>query len=222
MRAKFPWLTAAGVAAAFALASGCTRINEGVPPTTAQETHAFSNYWANRGYDAMDLVRLQWGVPRDFKAIGVKVKATSLAEAGFVYLQGKKVGLERRAVGIIRQDKIEGGVTPVYFSAFREAGEFGNVFMRTTTDWAKARDRRIIRNGFFWSDGTARPVALGFEFELLCFGGPDVQFYLCEMADFMVGWVGLDPRGDDVSRLVHAELDNQFFETAPAKEAEKK
>jgi len=217
MSARFPSLAAAAVVAALVLASGCARINEGIPPASAQETPAFSNYWANRFYDFMDLWRLQWGVARDFKAFGAKVKATSLAEAGFVYFEGTKVGVERRAVGIIRQKKTEGGFTPIYFSAIREGGEFGNFFMRTDTDWAKTRDRRIIRNGFFWSDGTGRPVAVGAEVELLCFGGPDVQFYLCELADFMVGWFGSDPRGDDVSRLAHAELDNQYFNKTPEK-----
>jgi len=218
MSARSPWLAVAAVV----LASGCARINENVPPPTAEETHAFSNYWPNRFYDFMDLFRFQWGVARDFKAFGAKVKATSLAEVGFVYFEGKKVGIERRAIGIIRQEKIEGGVTPIYFSAFREGGEFGNDFMRTTTQWAKVRDRRIIKNGFFWSDGTGRPVALGVELELFCFGGPDIQFYLCELADFMAGWVGLDPRGDDLSRLTHAELDNTFFKEEAAKAPEKK
>ncbi|MCX8036009.1 MAG: hypothetical protein N3D11_02925 [Candidatus Sumerlaeia bacterium] len=210
MRKQAHWIAAA-VAGVMAFTGGCARINEGVPPPSAPETHPFENFWPNRLYDFMDLMRVQWGVPRDFRAFGAKIKATSLAEAGFVYFEGKKVGLERRAVGIIRQDKIEGGITPVYFIGVREGGEFGNDFMRTTTDWAKVRDRRIIRNGFYWSDGTCRPVALGIELTFLCFGGPDLQFYLCELADFMVGWVGLDPRGDDVSRLVHAQLDTAFF-----------
>ncbi len=211
MRKQAQWLAAVALAGVMALTGGCARINEGVPPPSGPETHPFENFWPNRLYDFMDLMRVQWGVPRDFHAFGAKIKATSLAEAGFVYFEGKKVGLERRAVGIIRQDKMEGGITPVYFIGVREAGEFGNNFMRTTTDWAKVRDRRIIRNGFYWSDGTRRPAALGIEFTFLCFGGPDLQFYLCELADFMVGWVGLDPRGDDVSRLVHAELDTAFF-----------
>jgi hypothetical protein len=230
MSRKSPWLAIATVVAVLTVVSGCARINEGVAPPSAQESPVFSNYWANRGYDAMDLFRLQWGSPRDFKAFGATAKATCLAQAGFVFFEGKKVGMERRAVGILRQKKLEGGISPVYFTTIREGGEFGNYFMQTTTEWAKARDRRIIRNGFFWSDGTGRPISFGAELELFCFGGPDVQFYLCELADFLVGWFGLDPRGDDVSRLVHAGLDNQFFEkkaeegvTAPPTEkAEKK
>ena len=217
MRARSPWLTLAAGVAVLVMASGCTRLNEGIAPPAAPESPAFSNYWGNRLYDFMDLFRFEWGVPRDFRAGGATFKATALAQVGFVYFEGKKVGLERRAVGIIRQDKIEGGVTPVYYSCLREAGEFGNYFMRTDTDWAKVRDRRIIRNGFFWSDGTGRPWAIGAEVELLCLGGPDVQFYICEFADFVVGWVGMDPRGDDVSRLVHADLDNQYFDGTPPK-----
>jgi len=218
MKTRSTWLSIAAVVATVAVMSGCARINEGVPPPSAQETGAFSNFWANRLYDFMDLMRLEWGAPRDFKAFGATAKATCLAQAGFVFFEGTKVGLERRAVGIIRQKKIEGGISPVYFTTVREGGEFGNEFMRTTTDWAKARDRRIIRNGFFWSDGTERPFSFGFELELFCFGGPDVHFYLCELADFLAGWVGLDPRGDDVSRVVHAQLDNQFFEKSEKKE----
>jgi hypothetical protein len=195
-----------------AVASGCTRINEQLPPASPPETPAFSNFWANRGYDAMDIVRMQWGAPRDFKGFGLTVKITALCQGGLVYFEGKKVGLERRGVGIMRQKKLEGGISPLYFTTIKSAGEFGNFFMRTDTEWADVRDRRIIRNGFFWSDGTLRPTSLGFEAELFCLGGPDLQFYLCEFGDFFGGWVGLDPRGDDISRMGHADLDNQFFE----------
>jgi hypothetical protein len=55
--------------------------------------------------------------------------------------------------------------------------------------------------------------------EFFCFGGPDVQFYLCELGDFLVGVVGLDPRGDDVSRLTHADLDTRFFNDEKPEEA---
>lgn len=213
MRAR-TLLTVTVVAAATML-SGCARINEGVKPLPASEQPAFSNYLENRLYDFMDMFRLQWAVPRDFKAIGAKVKATALAQAGFVCFQGKKAGLERRAVGIIRQKKVEGGIAPLYFTSIREGGEYGNHFMRTNTAWAKTRDRRIIRNGFFWSDGTGRPMSVGAEVVLLCFGGPDVQFYVCELGDFVAGLFGFDPRGDDLSRLTHAELDNEFFGEEP-------
>jgi len=212
MSRRSPWLSLAAVAAALTVLSGCARINESVGPPGAPEAPVFSNFWLNRAYDFMDLARFEWGSPRDFKAFGATAKVTVLAQAGFVYFEGKKVGMERRGVGIIRQKKLEGGIFPVYFTTIREAGEFGNQFLRTDTDWAKVRDRRIIRNGFFWSDGTGRPISFGGEFEFFCFGGPDIQFYLCELADFFVGWVGLDPRCDDVSRVAYADLDNQFFE----------
>lgn len=212
MRAKSPWFSMAAVVLSLAMLSGCARINEGVSVEGAQESPALSNYWANRGYDAMDILRLQWGFPRDFKAFGATGKLTAVLQAGIVFFEGKKVGMERRSIGILRQKKLEGGITPVYYITVREAGEFGNFFMRTDTDWAQARDRRLVRNGFFWSDGTGRPLSVGGEVELFCLGGPDIMFYICELGDFMAGIVGLDPRGDDISRPVHTELDNLFFE----------
>jgi hypothetical protein len=215
MNTRTPWLSLMALLAGLFLASGCTRINQDLPAPTTEESHAFSSYWSNRGYDAMDMIRLQWGVPRDFKAFGISAKATALLQAGLVIFEGKKVGLERRAIGIKRQEKLEGGISPVYFTTIREAGEFGNYFMRTDTEWAETRDRRIIRNGFFWSDGTARPISFGLELEMFCLGGPDLMLYICEVGDFFAGWVGLDPRGDDLSRLTHAELDNQFFGDEP-------
>ena len=215
MSGKPSWVSAMAVLAAAVMLSGCTRINEQLPAPSTPERHAFSDFWFTRGCDAMDVFRFQWGVTRDFKAIGATFKATALAQAGFVHFAGAKVGMERRAVGIMRQKKTEGGISPLYFTSIRSAGEYGNQFMRTTTEWADVRDRRIVRNGFFWSDGTARPFAVGFEFEFFCFGGPDVQIYICEMADFFAGWFGLDPRGDDASRLVHADLDNQYFKDEP-------
>lgn len=211
MSRKSSWLSAAVLGLAVLMLTGCARINEGLPEPVPQETHAFSNYWANRGYDAMDIIRLQWGVPRDFKAIGITAKATALAQVGFVHFAGKKVGMERRGLGIMRQKKTEGGISPLYFTSIRSAGEYGNYFLRANTEWADVRDRRIIRNGFFWSDGTGRPLSFGVETALLCLGGPDVQIYLCELGDFFVGWLGMDPRGDDWKRLVHADLDNQYF-----------
>ena len=63
MRAKSPWLSIVAVILAVGMLSGCQRINEGIPAPSVGEAHAFSNYWANRGHDAMDIVRLQWGFP---------------------------------------------------------------------------------------------------------------------------------------------------------------
>jgi len=215
------WFSAAVALLALSLSSGCMCLNQNFqrdlpPPEPVLEgpDEVMCDYWSDRLYDFTDLFRLQWGVPRDFKAFGAKVKITSLAEAGFVYFLGKKAGMERRAIGVIRQDKCEGGITPVYFTGVTEAAECGNYFLVPNTRWQQIRDRRIVRRGLFWSDGTLHPVALGFEIELFCFGGPDVQFYFCELGDFFAGWFGLDPRGDDLCHLGQTEVDNAFFHAA--------
>ncbi|MBM3334580.1 hypothetical protein FJY63_07950 [Candidatus Sumerlaeota bacterium] len=219
MKQKSLWSAVAAAVAVVLLAGGCARINESVVVApSAQETSAFSNYLGNRGNDFLDLFRFQWGAPRGVTALGATVKATALAQAGVLYFEGKKVGMERRGIGIVRQKKVEAGISPLYFMTIREAGESGNQFLRTTTDWAKVDERRNVRNGFFWSDGTARPLSFGVEVEAPCFGGPDIHFYPCELGDFLMGWVGLDPRADDVSRTVYADLDRQFFKDAEKKE----
>jgi len=190
---------------------GCATIHEKPIESEREPGNAIADYFIDRGYDFLDIFRIQIGAPRDFKAFGAKVKATALAEAGFVYFSGMKVGMERRGIGIIRQKKVEGGITPVYFSSFKEIGKQGNYFLKTKTPWAEVRDRRIIKNGFFWSDGTKRPWSVGAEFEFLCFPGLDVQVYLCELGDFIFGIFGLDPRCDDVSKIKDAKVDNEFF-----------
>jgi hypothetical protein len=189
---------------------GCATIQE-KPVAPPRGGSPFADYFIDRGHDFLDIFRIQWGAPRDGKAFGVTAKLTALAQAGFVYFEGTKAGMERRGIGLIRQDKIEGGITPVYFITVREIGKMGNYFLRTDTDWAKQRDRRIIRNGFFWSDGTKRYWSVGGEVEFLCFGGPDIQIYLCEVGDFLLGIFGLDPRGDDVSKMKAAEEDLDFY-----------
>ncbi len=190
---------------------GCATIHEKPIEGEREPGNAVGNYFIDRGYDFLDLFRIQIGAPRDFKAFGVKAKATALAEAGFVYFCGMKVGMERRGIGIVRQKKVEGGITPIYFSSFKEIGKAGNYFLRTKTPWAKARDRRIIKNGFFWSDGTKKPLSVGAEFEFLCFPGLDIQFYFCEFGDFLFGIFGLDPRGDDLSKVRQTNVDNKFY-----------
>jgi len=190
---------------------GCATIREKPIEKEKEPGSAFSNYFIDRGYDFLDMFRIQIGAPRDFRAFGAKVKVTSLAEVGFVYFSGMKAGMERRGIGIIRQKKVEGGITPIYFSSFKEIGKQGNYFLKTKTQWAEIRDRRIIKNGFFWSDGTKRPWSIGAEFEFLCFPGLDVQIYLCELGDFFFGIFGLDPRCDDVSKIKAAKVDNEFY-----------
>jgi hypothetical protein len=215
MTMRFPWFPVAVALLAFSMMTGCMCLNQNIqhlpePQPVVAAPVAVNEYWGDRWNDFLDLFRLQWGVPRDFKGLGAKVKV-SCFEAGLVWFQGKKVGMERRAIGIIRQDKVEGGITPIYQCAIAEEPECGNYFMNPYTRWAQVRDRRIIRNGLFWSDGSKRPASVGFEFEFSCFGGPDVKFYCCELGDFIAGWFGIDPRGDDLSLLDNAERDNQFF-----------
>jgi hypothetical protein len=222
MTKRSRWFCAAVALLILPMLTGCMCVNTNLRTVQEFDRDAYQNapastkYWGDRLHDFMDLWRIQWGVPRDFMAFGAKVKFTALAEAGIVYFKGSKVGMERRAVGIIRQDKIEAGITPVYFTGINEEPACGNVFMDPNIRWNKIRDRRIIRNGVFWSDGTKRPASIGFEIQFFCFGGPDFQFYFCEFGDFLAGWFGIDPRGDDCLLMDSAEADNAFFRSHPA------
>ena len=157
-------------------------------------------FFRDRALDLCDLFRFRFHIPRGYRSIGLKARATCLAQAGFIYFDGKNAGLDRRGVGVWREKRLEGGLGPVYFSKVADEMIAGNRYTDMRCPWSRLYRRGIVRNGVFWDDGRSHPLSCGFEFHLFIFG-VECETYPLEWLDAVIGWVGLDSANDDESRL---------------------
>lgn len=153
-------------------------------------------YAEDRADDLMDIFRLRVGIPRDGEAYGIKARATSLAQVGYVHFEGRYVGMERRALGVTDERRTEGGLSLAYGSQNEMYSHWGNSFLEETGSWSQAEDRRIIRNLPYWDDGRGHFLSVGTEIAtpLISF---DVGVYPEEAVDFVTGIFTLDPFNDD-------------------------
>jgi hypothetical protein len=153
-------------------------------------------YFKDRFHDLLDIFRLRVGIPENGKAIGVKARATSLAQAGYVHFRGKMVGIERRALGIMAERRTEGGVSVLYGSLNEMEPLRGNSFLKANSDWSAIEDRRIVRQLPYWDDGRNRHLGVGAEVATPLLGF-DAGVYPEEAIDFVLGWLTLDIYDDD-------------------------
>ncbi|MDX2176824.1 MAG: hypothetical protein SF028_10160 [Candidatus Sumerlaeia bacterium] len=153
-------------------------------------------YLKDRGHDLMDLARLRGGIPQEGKGLGVKARATSLAQAGYVQFRGDYYGMERRALGITRERRTEGGLSLLYGSLHQTEFVGGNSFLSTDSKWSMVEDRRILKNLPYWDDGRRRFFGFGAEVATPV-GAIDAGVYPEEALDFVLGWVGIDLFDDD-------------------------
>lgn len=167
-----------------------------------RERHSGPGAWfKDRALDLADFFRVRFHVPRGFRSVGLKVRATVLAQAGFIFFHGRSAGLDRRGVGQWKERRIEGGVGPLYFSKVKNEMISGNRFTDVDYAWSVLHERGIVRNGTFWDDGRYHPLSCGFELQLLFFG-VEFEAYHLEPLDFIFGWVGFDPFQDDERRVL--------------------
>jgi len=159
------------------------------------------SFLRDRALDLCDLFRFRLHAPKGFRGVGVKARGTCLAQVGFIYSDGRSVGNDRRAVGVWRERRLEGGVGPVYFSRLFAERIAGNRYMDIRRPWSRMFRRGIVRNGIFWDDGRLHPLSAGAEIHLPVFG-VEFEVYPLEALDAALGWVGLDPFNDDEGRLV--------------------
>ena len=99
---------------------------------TAQD----GGYFADRGNDFRDMFRIRAGVPRVGNGYGAKVRATALAQLGYVHFNGDYAGIDKRAIGKARVRRTEGGVSLLYASQHQTAYRAGNYFTQDDTNWA--------------------------------------------------------------------------------------
>lgn len=181
-------LALAGILAAFFFAAPAA--------ASADILSGVGTYAKDRFHDALDIVRLRAGFPRDGKAIGAKARVTSLAQAGYVAYDGTYVGLDRRGVGVVNEDRQEAGISVLYGSYNKMVPVWGNGFLKGDTDWSIVEDRRILRNLPHWDDGRQRHLSIGAEVATPLFG-IDAGIYPEEVLDFALGFFVLDIFNDD-------------------------
>jgi hypothetical protein len=158
-------------------------------------------FFRDRALDLCDLFRFRLHVSNGFRSIGFKARGTCLAQVGFIYADGKSIGIDRRGAGIWRERRSEAGVGPVYFSRVSSERVAGNRYTNVRHPWSRMYRRGIVRNGVFWDDGRLHPLSGGAELQLFIFG-LEFEAYPLEGLDAAIGWVGLDPFNDDDSRIL--------------------
>lgn len=153
-------------------------------------------YGKDRFNDFVDIFRLRVGVPRTGRGYGVKARATTLAQAGYVRYDGHYFGIDRRAAGLFSEDRLEGGASIIYGSRQEMRGEWGNEYLRGDTQWSVVEDRRILRNLPHWDDGRQRYLSAGAEVATPLLA-VDAGVYPEEALDFLLGFFTIDVYTDD-------------------------
>jgi hypothetical protein len=177
-------------------------VHEELPPPLPEPTtgSTIAGYFVDRALDLADFFRFRFHAPRGFRSVGFKVRGTALAQVGFIFFDGKSIGLDRRGVGIWRERRLEGGVSLLYFSKVHDEMIAGNRFTDVNDPWSRLHQRGIVRNGRFWDDGRLHPLSIGAEIQLFFFG-TEFEVYPLEILDAPLGWFLLDSPQDDDSRI---------------------
>ena len=163
-------------------------------PTVASA--GIPTYLADRGHDFLDIFRFRVGVPKQGEGYGLKARVTTLAQVGYVNFDGTYVGLNRRSIGVMREDREEGGLSALYYSETRMDPRQGNSFLLGGTPWAEARERRVVRNRPYWDDGQGDVLGIGGEVATPV-GALDLGLYPSELVDFATGIFTIDLFRDD-------------------------
>lgn len=153
-------------------------------------------YFMDRGNDLLDIFRLRLHLPEHARGLGIKARATVLAQLGFVWYRGETIGMERRAIGIHSERRTEGGVSVFYGSLNEMEPLHGNSYFMANSSWSNVEDRRIVRNLPYWDDGRMRPLGIGAEVVTPILG-LDAGIYPEEAIDFVLGWFFIDAIFDD-------------------------
>lgn len=162
-------------------------------------------YLKNRALDLFDLIGLRVSGAKDLRGFGLYARATAVGQLGFVSFDGTYSGIDRRAVGIWREKKIQAALGPLAFTSVETKTRRGNGFAHEAGEWGERADRGIVRNGEFWDDGRGHPLSFGAEYQFGPVPGLEVRVYPMELIDFALGWVGIDTFNDDLMAPPKAE-----------------
>jgi hypothetical protein len=165
--------------------------------TPAPSAHAgIIEYFRDRGEDFLDIVRLRFLVPERAEGYGVKVRATALAQVGYVHFNGNAYGMDRRAIGHNVERRTEGGLSLLYFSKNQMAYVWGNQYLDPESRWNRVQPRGVVRTMPTWDDGRLHPDSIGAEVQLGVLGF-DIGLYPLEALDFAFGILTFDVYRDD-------------------------
>lgn len=170
--------------------------------------------------DFADIFRIRGGAPKGGQGYGAKVRVTALAQVGAIHFDGHYTGIDGRAIGTVREQRTEGGVSLLYFSRHRMNKVRGNDFLRTDTTWAQIEDRRVIRNLPYWDDGRRDVTSIGLEIATPVLA-LDLGLSPGQFVDFLAGFVTIDPYRDDMLHVRRREPHRFVFpETDPEPDLE--
>jgi len=158
-------------------------------------------YMRDRGVDFLDIFLLRISAARGAKGFGFRARATTLAQIGAIYFEGEHFGMDRRAVGVWKERRTEGGISLAYFTSIENEPIWGDYFLQPNTSWMNFQERGIIRNNIFWDDGRKHPLSINAEIQLGILPGFEAGIYPTEILDFIAGFLTLDPQNDDLARV---------------------
>ena len=159
------------------------------------------SYLKDRGADLLDVFLLRVSVARKARGFGARARATALVQAGGIYFEGEHFGMDRRAIGVWKDRRSEGGISLLYFTSVQNDVVWGNYFLRPGTPWMKFEERGIVRNNIYWDDGRKHPLSFNAEIQPGLLPGLEVGIYPTEALDFLSGFLTLDPHNDDMTRV---------------------
>lgn len=134
------------------------------------------------------------------------VRATALAQVGAVYFDGEHAGLDRRAFGVWRENRVQGALGPLACTSIDMKTIQGNSFAYAHTQWSQDEERGIVRNGLYWDDGRQDLLAIGVEIQPGILPGIEVRFHPLELIDFLIGWTTIDVLNDDLREGEQLEI----------------
>ena len=177
-------------------------VAEPEPVAVAEEAQpsAASTYFSDRGYDFLDMLGIRIG---GGSTVYLRARPTKLAMLGAGFFNGKWSGLHGRAAGHWREKRHEGGALVLYEVQYERTEPCGNAFMSDETflPTSSARPRRnnrlsIEKSTWELADDDYHWADLGLGLGLLAVAA-DAHISPFQMADFLLGILGIDIADDD-------------------------
>ena len=172
------------------------------PVAATEEVHpsAASTYFSDRGYDFLDMLGVRVG---GGSTVYLRARPTKFAMLGAGFFRGKWFGLHGRAAGRWREKRHEGGALVLYEVQYERSAPCGNAFMCDET-FLPTSSERPRRRGWLPIDKSVWELAdddhhwadLGLGAGLLAVAA-DAHVSPFQMADFLLGILGIDIADDD-------------------------
>ena len=177
-------------------------------------------YFRDRGADILDLFLLRISAPRGIRGIGFRARATALAQVGAIYFEGEHFGMDRRGIGVWGEKRTQGGISLLFFTSVENDVIWGNYFLEENTPWMNFEERGLVRNDICWDDGRKDFFSVNAEVQLFFLPGLEAGVYPIELIDFVMGFFTLDPKNDDLERIMKYAPEYTQKPEAPKEEVE--